>query len=76
MFEENGFEVYEHREAVIERAPGKPEAERDAERRRLAVNELMERVRDRYWRIEERNTEEAVAFVNQLDNLLNPILNI
>jgi hypothetical protein len=50
MFEETGFEVYMHYELVEVDSPEKTEAERAAENRRLAINELMERTRDAYWR--------------------------
>jgi hypothetical protein len=48
MFEESGFEIYESRESVIEFV--QTEQQKQADDRRLAVAELTERVRDRYWR--------------------------
>lgn len=76
MFAETGFEIYESRElvAVPERVltPG----ERDAEARRLHVGELMERVRDRYWMVENGGDANAIiTFISQLDASLGPILN-
>src|SRR5205085_4788747 len=56
MFEESGFEVYEHRESVIEFM--QTEQQKKAENRRLAVIELAERVRDRYWSVEEKGDVE------------------
>jgi len=45
--------------------PDRTENERDMERRRLAINELMERVRDRFWQIEEQgNAQQSVDFIN------------
>ena len=77
LFAENGFEIYEHRERVEIAEPRQVGNERDAERRRLAVNELMERVRNRFWQIEEQgNVERTVDFINRLDNILNPILDL
>jgi len=52
LFAESGFEIYERREMVNIIVPDWTENERDKERRRLAINELMERVRDRFWQIE------------------------
>src|SRR5437763_13042380 len=51
MFEENGFEVYESRESMIVFV--QTEQQKDAENQRLTVAALTERVRDRYWRVEE-----------------------
>ncbi|CAB5200016.1 unnamed protein product [Rhizophagus irregularis] len=51
IFEESGFEVYEHRELVIEFV--QTEQQKKAESRKLTVFELTERVRDRYWSVEE-----------------------
>ena len=52
------------------------EAEREAECRRLMVNELMERTRDLYWRVEERgNVERTQAFVQFLKSSLEDVFN-
>jgi len=74
MFEENGFEVYERREQIVI-----PVVQTDEQRRigsqRLTVNELIERVRDMYWRIEESGSREQVdSFIENLERSLNPIL--
>jgi len=50
MFEESGFEVYVSRAVIEVQEIEQTEAEREAECRRLMVNELMERTRDLYWR--------------------------
>ncbi|RHZ73635.1 hypothetical protein Glove_230g147 [Diversispora epigaea] len=44
MFEENGFEVYMHHELVEVDISEEIKAERAAENRRLAINELMEKI--------------------------------
>jgi len=74
MFEENGFEIYERREQIVI-----PVVQTDEQRRigsqRLTVNELIERVRDMYWRIEESGSREQVdSFIENLERSLNPIL--
>ncbi|PKC58464.1 hypothetical protein RhiirA1_541059 [Rhizophagus irregularis] len=51
IFEESGFEVYEHRELVIEFV--QTEQQKKAKSRKLTVFELTERVCDRYWSVEE-----------------------
>jgi len=73
MFEESGFEVYEHRESVIEFM--QTEQQKKAENRRLAVIELTERVRDRYWSVEEKgDVEKTEDFIFTLKTSLNPII--
>src|SRR5215213_5582279 len=56
IFQESGFEVYESRESFIEYV--QTEQQKSAENRRIAVGELTERVRDRYWRVEEKGDAE------------------
>jgi len=73
LFEESGFEVYESRELVITDAPKQTEEEKKTENRRLYVNELSERLRDRYYRAEEKGS--ADAFIKKLEASLNPIIN-
>ncbi|RHZ76597.1 hypothetical protein Glove_195g9 [Diversispora epigaea] len=61
IFEESGFEV-NISENINEKV---------AENRRLVVNELMERTRDVYWRIEEKgNDEQTDIFLNELRSCL------
>ena len=51
------------------------EQQKEAECRRLTVAELTERVRDRYWRVEELgNVERTEAFVSMLETSINPII--
>ncbi|CAB4383384.1 unnamed protein product [Rhizophagus irregularis] len=73
MFEESSFEVYESHESVITFV--QTEKQKDIENRRLTVAELTERVRDRYWRVEEmgdvRRTE---AYISMLESSINPII--
>lgn len=61
LFEESGFEVYESRE------------EEKKTENRLYVNGLSERLRDRYYRAEEKGS--ADAFIKKLEASLNPIIN-
>ncbi|RHZ85353.1 hypothetical protein Glove_66g168 [Diversispora epigaea] len=76
MFEENGFEVYMHHELVEVDISEEIKAERAAENRRLAINELMEKTRDIYWRVEEKGDEKQTgALVEELKSCLEPILN-
>ncbi|PKY39722.1 hypothetical protein RhiirA4_440230 [Rhizophagus irregularis] len=73
MFEECGYEIYERRESIIEFAQTKQLKE--AEDRRLTVVELTERIRDKYWRIEELgDVEKTDAFISMLKTSLNPII--
>ncbi|RIB22376.1 hypothetical protein C2G38_2174139 [Gigaspora rosea] len=75
MFQECGFEVYIRHKIVEVDAPEKTEAERASDNRRSAINELMKRTRDVYWRIEEKGDRERInAFVKDLKSLLGPIL--
>ena len=73
MFEECGYEIYESRESIIEFAQTKQL--REAEDRRLTVVELTERIRDRYWSVEEMgDVEKTEAFISMLEASLNPII--
>jgi hypothetical protein len=74
MFEESGFEIYERREQITILV-SRTEEQRRTDSRRLTVNELMERVRDMYWRVEESGSAEQVdSFIENLERSLNPIL--
>ena len=76
LFEESGFEIYEKRELVFVETPVQTEEEKQVENRRHIVNELTERLRNKYWNVEEMgNTEQAEIFVNNLETSLNPIIN-
>jgi hypothetical protein len=73
MFEENGFEIYERRELVT--VFEQNEQQKKMEYRKLTVNELTERIRDGYWRVEERgDTERTEAYINMLEVSLDPII--
>ena len=73
MFEESGFEVYESRESFIEYA--QTEQQKGAEHRRLVVAELTERMRDRYWCVEEAGDINRVeTFISMLEASVNPII--
>ena len=74
MFDETGFEIYIHRELVVLEVSNMTEAEKATENRKLAINELMERMRDIYWRVEDRgNTEQTAAFIRELKEQLEPV---
>jgi hypothetical protein len=73
IFEESGFEVYEHCELVIEFI--QTEQQKKTEGQKLTVFELTERVRDRYWSVEEGgDVERTKAFISTLEASLNPII--
>ena len=73
MFEECGYEIYEGRESVIEFVQTKQQKE--AENQRLNVVELTERIRDRYWSVEEMgDIEKTEAFISVLKTSLDPII--
>lgn len=76
MFEESGFEVYECRQLVIVEEFEQTEEEKRAGNRRLFVNELMERVRNKYFSMEERGSAGQVeAFIEKLEASLDPFIN-
>ena len=73
MFEESGYEIYEGCESVIEFVQIKQQKE--AENRRLTVVELTERIRDRYWSVEEKgDIEKTDIFISILETSLNSII--
>jgi len=73
MFEKSGYEIYEGRESVIEFVQTKQQKE--AENRRLTVVELIERIRDRYWSVEEKgDIEKTDTFISMLETSLNSII--
>ncbi|RIB25617.1 hypothetical protein C2G38_2030897 [Gigaspora rosea] len=75
MFQECGFEVYTHHEIVKVDTPERTKAERASDNRPLAVNELMKRTRDVYWKIEGNGDENQTnAFIRDLKSHLEPIL--
>lgn len=75
MFAEAGFEIYEHRERIELNMPAQTQAQRLTEQRRQALNEIWERVRDRFWREEERGNGERVdMFIARITASVGPIL--
>lgn len=73
MFEESGFEVYESRESFTEYV--QTEQQDSTENRRLAVAELTERIRDRYWSVEEiGDVDRTQSFISMLQDSVNPII--
>ncbi|CAB4382968.1 unnamed protein product [Rhizophagus irregularis] len=76
MFDEAGFDVYVHRELDLVPVSRLTEAENAIVNRRQSVSELMERMRDTYWRVEEKgNAEQTGVFIKELKDCLEPILN-
>jgi hypothetical protein len=74
MFDETGFEIYTHRELVVLEVSKMTEAEKATENRKLAISELTERMRDIYWRVEDRgNAEQTAAFIRELKEQLKSI---
>jgi hypothetical protein len=75
MFEESGFEMYAHRE-YVEIPKVKPtQAEKDVEHLRVRVEELNERLRDKYFSmLERKSVEESTQFVSCLEETLEPLL--
>ena len=65
-----------HCEVVDLKLPRMTEVEKTMENRRLAVNELMKRIHDVYWKVEKRgNIKQTDAFINKLNDRLEPVLN-
>ncbi|RHZ80577.1 hypothetical protein Glove_134g166 [Diversispora epigaea] len=76
MFMESGFEVYISRELGEIELPKKTEAEKAMENRRSTINELIERTRNAYWRVEEKeNAVQKSTFIETLKASLGSILN-
>ncbi|RHZ51825.1 hypothetical protein Glove_469g15 [Diversispora epigaea] len=76
MFMESGFEVYISHELVEIELPKKTEAEKAMENRRSTINELIERTRNAYWRVEEKgNAVQKSIFIETLKASLGSILN-
>ncbi|PKY60290.1 hypothetical protein RhiirA4_518069 [Rhizophagus irregularis] len=73
MFEESGFEVYESQESFIEYV--QTEQQKGAESQKIAVGELTERMRDRYWRVEEMgDVERTQSFISMLEAFVDLII--
>ena len=73
MFEECGYEIYERCESILEFV--QTEQQKNVENRRLSVVELTERIRDRYWSVEEMgDVEKTKAFIMMLETSLTPII--
>ena len=73
IFQESGFEVYESRESFIEYI--QTEQQKSAKNRRIAVGELTERMRDRYWHVEEKgDAERTQSFISMLETSVNSII--
>jgi hypothetical protein len=49
--------------------------QKEAKNQKLTMVELTERIRDRYWSIEEKgDTEKMETFISMLETSLNPII--
>ncbi|RHZ67799.1 hypothetical protein Glove_299g65 [Diversispora epigaea] len=76
MFIESGFEVYISHELVEIELPKKTKAEKAMENQRSTINELIERTRNAYWRVEEKgNAVQKSTFIETLKASLGSILN-
>ena len=75
VFEESGFEVYEGRELVMADVSEQTEEEKRAENRRLAVNELTERLRHKYYGLKKEVVLGKQRLFEKLEASLNPINN-
>jgi CRISPR/Cas system-associated protein Cas10 (large subunit of type III CRISPR-Cas system) len=60
---------------VIEEISIQTDAEKKIENRWHTVNELTERVCNKYWNAEEMGADQAEIFVNKLEVSLNSIIN-
>ncbi|RIB00402.1 hypothetical protein C2G38_2234414 [Gigaspora rosea] len=60
MFEEAGFDIYLSHE-LIEVRSQRTEAEKAIDNHCLAVNELIERIRNVYWQVKERDVSLRAA---------------
>jgi hypothetical protein len=75
MFVESGVQLYVGRERVVIPIAEPTVEQRQAEARRLQVNELMERVRDKYWSVEDKGDAEATTdYITRLTHSLSSIL--
>jgi hypothetical protein len=51
------------------------EQQKSTENRRIAVGKLTERMRDRYWRVEEKgDAERTQSFISMLETSVNSII--
>jgi len=73
IFEESAYEVYESRKSVIEFM--QTEQQKKIENQKLTVAELTERIRDRYWSVEEMgDVERTENFISMLETSLNSVI--
>ncbi|RHZ62048.1 hypothetical protein Glove_344g61 [Diversispora epigaea] len=68
LFEENGFEIYEKRELVIIESSEQTEEKKKKENRCHIVNELTERIHNKYW-----SNEEMVISTNVLESFYSEL---
>lgn len=73
-FEEGGMEVYQVRDLVEVPVIQQSAVEKAAEKSRLMMHELFEKTRDNYYRLAEKNVDEASQFVKSLKKLLEPVI--
>ena len=73
MFEKNRFEIYEHHELV--KIFEQTNQQKEAENRKLTINELTERIRNCYWRVKEKdNVKQTEMYIQILETSLDPII--
>ncbi|CAG8723825.1 9095_t:CDS:2, partial [Gigaspora rosea] len=75
IFEESGMEVYQTRGIVEVPVIQKLLAEKAAEKSQSRMYELFERTRDCYYRLSEKNIDEASRFIENLERILEPAIN-
>ncbi|GES90186.1 hypothetical protein GLOIN_2v1775727 [Rhizophagus clarus] len=73
IFKESGFEVYESQESFIKYV--QTEQQKGAENQKIAVGELTERMRDKYWHVEEMgDAERTQSFISMLEASVDLII--
>ncbi|CAG8592878.1 31529_t:CDS:1, partial [Gigaspora margarita] len=76
MFEEVRFDIYSCHKLIEVKKPSKTETEKATESHCLVVNELIERIYNIYWQVEERgNSLQKNMFFQELSTYLESILN-
>lgn len=77
MFNECGFEVYEHCERVEACKHKRSQAEKDAEHLRVRVEEVSERLRGAYYNVlENEGVEKTAQFISNIEATIDPLINM
>ena len=67
MFNKVGFDVYIYHKVVDLKVSRMTKVKKAMENQQLAINELIERMHDVYWKVEDRvNIKQTDAFINEL----------